>query len=375
VLAVGVVFFFHLARVFDPVWWHVKNPQVYPWAGLGRLLVGQWMMPLLFVTAGAATFYALGRRGTAAFMRERAARLLVPFAVGVMTHIPLQVYFERRAAGQFEGTFFAWLPQAFVGVYGWGGNFAWMGLHLWFLPALFVLSVLWLPVMAWVKVHDTSQVQRTWKVVSLYAWALPLMGLLAALDPRGWPGNRDAGGWSLILYAVFFLYGFLIVALPGVEARIRAERRRALALAVLTSVGVALVWRSGEPAYGGAGFVAYAALYGLGTWCCLLALWGYATQYLIRGGPALRYASDAALPFYILHQTVLVAAAFYVVQWATPDWVKAGIIGTITFGVVMGLYEFVIRRHDAMRVLFGMRRTTHIATLRDTAGERVLVED
>ena len=51
----------------------------------------------------------------------------------------------------------------------------------------------------------------------------------------------------------------------------------------------------------------------------ILGLLGLAQRFFTAGGPVLGYATEAAYPFYILHQTVLVAVAYFVVQW---DWLR-----------------------------------------------------
>jgi fucose 4-O-acetylase-like acetyltransferase len=43
-----------------------------------------WFMPLFFFIAGAAAFFALGRRSSREFAVERAKRLLVPFVFGML---------------------------------------------------------------------------------------------------------------------------------------------------------------------------------------------------------------------------------------------------------------------------------------------------
>ena len=67
----------------------------------------------------------------------------------------------------------------------------------------------------------------------------------------------------------------------------------------------------------------------------------------------MRYANEAALPFYILHQTVIVGLGYFVVQWGIPDLLKWMIILTASFAISIGLYEFAVRRYNPMRFLLG----------------------
>jgi hypothetical protein len=69
----------------------------------------------------------------------------------------------------------------------------------------------------------------------------------------------------------------------------------------------------------------------------------------------LKYANEAVLPFYVLHQTVLLAAGYFIVQWNIPDPVKFLVIVSSSFILIMSLYEFAIRRVNVLRILFGMK--------------------
>jgi hypothetical protein len=44
-----------------------------------------------------------------------------------------------------------------------------------------------------------------------------------------------------------------------------------------------------------------------------------------------------------------------VVQWAIPDLLKYLVILGVSFGVIVGLYEYGVRRFNVMRFLFGMK--------------------
>ena len=60
------------------------------------------------------------------------------------------------------------------------------------------------------------------------------------------------------------------------------------------------------------------------------------------------------MPFYIIHQTVIVVIGFYVVRWKTGLAIKYLLIVTATFVVTLFLFE-VIRRTNFTRFLFGMK--------------------
>ena len=99
VLAILAVFVFHSGRFFDLGEWHVKSPTTYLGVQIWTTFLVSWLMPLIFVISGASTFYALGTRGASRFVKDRTLRLLVPLLVGMFTHVMVQVYLERGAAG------------------------------------------------------------------------------------------------------------------------------------------------------------------------------------------------------------------------------------------------------------------------------------
>ena len=151
VMVILTVFIYHSARFFNLDDWHVKNLTTYWGVEIWEQVLATWMMPMCFVISGASVFYALGKGGAGKFVEDKVLRLLVPLLVGIFTHSILQIYLERLSHGQFQGSFFDFLPHYFEGLYAFGGNFAWMGVHLWYLEMLFVFSLIFLPLFLLLK--------------------------------------------------------------------------------------------------------------------------------------------------------------------------------------------------------------------------------
>lgn len=361
VLAIAAVFLFHSGRFFDPQEWHVKNPTTYPALEIVALLAVIWMMPLLFTISGASTFFALRNRSSGAFLKDRALRLLVPLAVGIFTHIAWQVYLERTTHHQFFGSFWQFLPRYFDGWYGFGGNFAWMGLHLWYLEMLFVFSLIFLPIFLWLR-QGAGRVVLDWlgdrlaAPGAVYLLALPIMLMVALPAPNSFLGARNFGGWSLLGYLPIFLNGFILVSHDRLYESVRRGRWASLAAAAGLTVGL-LAWYmiAGEPRFGTTRYTALFALYGLDAWCWVLTILGHAAQHLRFGNPFLASANEAVLPFYVLHQTILLSVGYFIVRWAMPDLAKWALIAPISLLLCLGLYWFVIRPANLFRFLFGLK--------------------
>ena len=61
------------------------------------------------------------------------------------------------------------------------------------------------------------------------------------------------------------------------------------------------------------------------------------------------------MPFYALHQTVILVIGFFVVKWNLNMMLKYPIIAVSSMIVILAIYILLIRPINAVRFLFGMR--------------------
>ena len=367
VLAILTIFIFHSGRFFDLEDWHVKNPTTYFGMNVWTYFLAAWIMPLVFVISGASIFYALGKGGAGKFIKDRALRLLVPLLVGDCTHIALQVYVEYRFSGRFGGSFWAFLPHYFDGLRDFGGNFAWTGLHLWYLLVLFVFSLVLLPLFLWLKGGSGRHLLDGLagflaKPGAVYLLALPGTLLVPYLNPDGFLTSRDWGGWGLPVYIPLFLAGFLFVSHEGLQVRIRRQRWFSLAAGiVIFIILLAVAITQGDLVFRTPAYTLFWVLFSLFSWCFVLAILGFGMQHLTFNAPFLSYANEAVLPFYIMHQTVIVCVGYFVVRQAIPDLLKFVIIAVSSFAIIAALYEPLIRRINVLRFAFGMKERPKVS--------------
>jgi glucan biosynthesis protein C len=110
---VGGLIFFHTARIFDPLDFYVKDQPPNLTLTLFVLFAGLWGMPLLCVVSGLGAWYSLRSRTATGFIRERLARLLVPFLVGLLLVVPPQVYYQQRFEQQDPGSYWQFYRDFF----------------------------------------------------------------------------------------------------------------------------------------------------------------------------------------------------------------------------------------------------------------------
>jgi glucans biosynthesis protein C len=358
IIAILAVFIFHCTRFFDLYGWHVKNPTTYQGVQLWTMFQSNWGMPLIFVISGASVYFSVTH--ISKYIKNKVLRLLVPLAVGVFTHVSIAVYLERVTNHQFDGSFFEFYPSYFHGFYGDGGNFAWMGLHLWYLLVLFVFSIIFLPLFYLLEGPWKNALAWLGDIIAkpglFYLLALPIMFLAINVSPDSPFGGRNWGGWSLLCYIPFFLYGFLLISHAGLQTAVKNWRWVSFGSAIICTISLIYFYtQSGSGYFGSRQYDIINGLFGFNAWLWVVTIMGFGMKYLNFPTKFLFYANEAVLPFYILHQTVILIVGYYVTRWEIPDLAKFVFILVGSFTIVMSLYEFFIRRSNILRVLFGMK--------------------
>ncbi|MCW5910044.1 MAG: acyltransferase family protein [Cyclobacteriaceae bacterium] len=357
VIVFGLLIFYHVGMFFVPWGFHIKNNIIYPDIRWPMLFLNQWRLPLLFVISGMGTWFALSKRSGWQFIRERTIRLFIPLIVGILFIVPPQVYFERMANGRFEGSFMDYWPtHAFAGVYP-HGNLSWH--HLWFLPYLLVFSLTLLPVFLYLrKLPQAAWLNRLRKFTAtpfgLFWFIVPLYFWEALLEPFFPSTHALMGDWfNLVNFATFFFYGFLLISTGDDFWRTIQKHRRKYLYCGLVGFGLLLgiraLFEDSIPVH----FIeALFKVFNLWSW--ILSLMGYTAVYLNKPSAPLAYANEAVYPFYILHQTIIIAIGYYLMDLNWNFWPKLLLMVFGTFAGSWLIYEFAIRRWRLIRPLFGL---------------------
>jgi peptidoglycan/LPS O-acetylase OafA/YrhL len=315
-----------------------------------------WHMPLFFMLAGMAAWSALGRRSAGQFLSERVRRLLVPFIAGCLILIPPQVYLDGLSRGWFKGSYLEFLRLYFtIGLSS--GIFSWH--HLWFILYLFVLSLILLPALIGLRSNIGQRLIDN--LANLARWRGGLIVLIApaliteiTLRAR-WPGflyNLYADLANLALFGIFLLLGAVVMA---DERFIQAiDRDWPILLAAALPLTVYLLWpiaiTGQRPIFSTTdpGYPPYVSAFALNAWCWALAWIGAGRRLWPLMTPHLQWLSERSYAFYILHQTVLVILAYYVIQ---TDWLVGIKFALIALGtlIITGLAVELLRRVPVIR--------------------------
>jgi membrane-bound acyltransferase YfiQ involved in biofilm formation len=354
VLAFGLLIFYHTGMVFVGWQFHLMSRPSSPALELPMEFVNQWRMPLLFVVSGVGVTFALGGRTAGQFALERLQRLLLPLVFGMLVVVVPQVYYERLSQGAGYTSLLDFYPHYFEGTYP-KGNFTWN--HLWFIAYLLPFSLFSLPLFLQLRKPGAQRVlarlsQWLEQPGRVLLFGLPLMLLQLVLRPY-WPDHRNlVSDWfNVAFYLTLFVYGYLFGPLAGFWRA--AERQRYVFLALGLAAFSFYYWTD-DYYYALIGGAIKRAVQGFNCWCWVLVCVGFGRRYLNRNSPLLQRANEAVYPFYILHQTVLIVLAYYVLQWPATNAAQFLIIALGTFGCT-GLLYAVIERFAVLRVLFGLK--------------------
>jgi len=357
VLAVIVVFLFHCAVFFSYEDWPAKNNTLDFGMTVFVSIVGQWIMPLFFILSAASAYYSLERRTSREYIGERFLRLIVPLTFGIFVLSPPQVYIERLTHGEFTGSFVAFFPHYFDGFYRLGGNFAWMGLHLWYLEMLFVFTIITLPLFLFLRKEPmktfVAMMAGSFKrrgTIFLFAIPVGVVEMLVNLQPNI-IGRRDFGGWSPLVYLTIFVNGYVIALDTRFRQSIEKQRITALLIGIITTVTGYVILTSG----GSSSTPSFSFLRAFNSWFWLMAIIGFGSRYLTFSNRFLRYANEAVLPFYILHQTIIVIVGYSIADWDMSVRAKYIFLVVFSFILISILYHKMIRCNNVSRFIFGMK--------------------
>jgi len=379
VIAMGIIFLFHSSRPFAPPPWHVMNSSMDLGFTLFDAFISGWIMPLFFVISGIAVYSSLRKRSGSAsqFLKDRFMRLMIPFlSVGLLVVLSVNVYYDAIFHGNFTGGFlnfylgpyltrFFPFDLDFSSTYFANSN---QGIYLWYLFWLFVFSIATFPYFKWLA----KEVHRE-RFSKLYAacntrggillLAIPVIIVNIAAVPPYFVFPSGYGGWKLPTYLMLFIIAYVMASNPQFEESIEKNRTISLILGILLSLIIIAVAASPggtSPSSGvGSSYVAVSTIWALNGWCWVAAILGFGRKYLSFNHKYLKVSNELVLPFYVLHQSVIVAIAYYVVGLNLIVIEKYLLIVLISFPTIAALL-YPIGKINVLRFLFGMRTKTRL---------------
>ncbi|MEQ8558369.1 MAG: acyltransferase family protein [Henriciella sp.] len=368
IIAFLLLIFYHIGMFYVPWEWHVKSVHAGEGAEPLMLLLNPWRLSLLFFISGVALRFLFGKLSAAGLAKDRAVRMGLPILAGMVLIVAPQSWLQLVESGEFEGSFWAFYPQYINPA----SDFSiitptWN--HLWYIVYLLVYSLLLAPVagplIRFMEGRGAAITKRlfagkTGVVMVIVLPALPHMLYRLTLDPYFETTHNLVWDWANHAHSLTILMiGFLLAKDEAFWSAVRRAALPAILLGVVFATGLSVLWAGWEtfqadpdmqwlvwPARMARLFYA---------WLAILALLALAQRYLNRPSRALTYMTGAVFPWYILHQTLIVMAGF----WLTRQGLQAGtefiLLVIATIGGCALLHELVIRRVGRLRPWFGLK--------------------
>lgn len=352
VLAFSLLIFYHTGMYFVSWDWHVKNPVLSQTLEVPMIFMSQWRMSLIFLVSGVGVYFALGFRSAGTFAKDRLKRILLPLVIAMLLVVPPQIYFERVVQGTATD-YLSFYPSVFEFEPYPEGNFSWH--HLWYLTYIFCYSLLLLPLLVYLRRVSIQAVGiPNWVLLAVPALWLSTGGIL--LNERFPATNALIDDWANhFLYITVFLIGFILMKFPQLQEKVRKLRWFSLGLAASTLTILYTFYWFKDIDLNGIELSLYYALKQSNRWFWLMVILGFAMQHLNLKHKFLAQANEMVYPFYILHQTVIVALGYYLLQ---ADWsigLKFSVISLSTFIICFLLIKYLIMPLNWLRLPFGMK--------------------
>lgn len=352
--AFALLILYHIGMFFVPWDWHVKTAEPLDWVRFPMLASNAWRLHLLFLVSGFASAAILRKDGRIlAFIGSRSARLLIPLIFAMAVIIPPQPWVEMMFKHGYTASYWHFWTSDYFGFHEMYGIAVPTWQHLWFVVYLWVYTI-WLALLLTI----TPASWRAWLVriadrvfagpgVVLLPTALLLLNLLL-------PYHEDThalfdDGRAHLIYFPMFLFGIFLAHADRAWAGIRRWWWLGAAIAI---PGYAMVVISilPEPDLW--------PLYGIGKalqcWGTIIALIGIADRWWNRDHRLRPMLTEAVFPFYIIHQTIIVLLAWYLLPLGLPALAEFAILLTAT---ALGCWLFyrIGRGITPLRPLIGLR--------------------
>lgn len=336
--------------------------------------IHSFRMPTFFVLSGFFTALLVEKRGTWGTLKNRAARILAPLAVGIVTVLPLMMLFmldfmlaarygtrdlipDRNDLVALAQAMAARSPEAAAHegepILG----------HLWFLYYLCYFYLL-IPVCKWLV---RASVPHARGIERWLASPRMLVAFAAYTTATLWPfqGGQVQEGFmflkphlpSLVYYGSFFVLGYGFHYYRGFMGALSGG---VLSWALLSAVLFPLALHASHldrAAHGANGLLHLGAVLanGLCTWALIYLFIGGALRFFDRDSPWIQYVSQSSYWVFLVHMPLVCLAGWWLVQFDLPAVLKFLLVCGFTAIVAFATFHYCVQKTWVGAFLHGRR--------------------
>ena len=365
ITAFALLILYHCGMFYVTWDWHVKSSRTSEAIEPLMMLTNPWRLSLLFLISGAATRFMADRMATPAFLGNRMGRLFPPLLLGMFLIVPPQSYYEIVEALQVMGQPQSPMLDNFYVKYatasgGWCDADGCLTTptynHLWFVAYLILYTLALAALMPLLRRLPLKRL--SWLITGPGLFLTPWFFLAVTrmtLFPLFGETHDFREDWYLhTIYFAIFLFGFGVAKHePFFEAAVRL-RWAALGITVASWIALITYFQLAPETPPEWLRQTFRAVREAEAWGAILAAIGFFHRHFAEAdGPIRRTLSEAIFPLYMIHQTIIVVAGFYLDDLQLPLIVEAPLLITVTALGCWLFYELG-RRAGPFRVWFGL---------------------
>jgi glucans biosynthesis protein C len=330
--------------------------------------IHSFRMPAFFVLAGFFAALLLQKRGLWDMYKNRLARVAAPLAVGLVTVLPVALWFMVLFAFAVRFGTYDLVPtlqqkRIFLSeavAQGMAVDGLFVG-HLWFLYYLCYFYLL-IPLCRWMVSSSHAAGPRLRRFLASPA-AFAVFGVFTALTL--WPfaggqlhdvlrlGAITPDPRALVYYGLFFVLGYFAYTYRDVVQTLTVHVWR-WGLLALILFPVAQYASYLEYYWRGSHLIAVLAQ-SYCSWALVYFFVGLTLRYFDRPSPWVLYTSQSAYWVFLVHMPVIAVVAWWLVRYDLPAVVKFLLVAGFATIVCFVTYHYAVQRTWISRFLNGKR--------------------
>jgi hypothetical protein len=236
-----------------------------------------------------------------------------------------------------------------------------IGIHLWYLPSLFIMTLITLPLLKRInakKLSDAFILRITEHPKFVLLFALPIIIILIVLKPM-FPEYTSVT--DFLTYSCSFVYGFIFIKEHSSLLPVINKNNNILLLSGILSSLLIIAFLLDET-FRNAAFNPKYNIYhviisiplGLSAFSWPLYFVSLFSKKFNFNYKILAELNRSILPVYIIHQSIIVVAGYYIIKYIKNGFLEFLLIVFIT-AIISGLVYNFIKIFKTTRFLFGMK--------------------
>jgi len=316
VFCFGTLIIYHSSLVYGAKSWWIHSSDTSTLIDLIALGSHPWRMSLLFFISGLVTASLLKKRSVAEIRRVRTTQLLLPFVLGVLLVVPPQIYVSP------------YNPKPDLSYWEFWTSYFISNLrleHMWF------LAYLWFYIFVWSIAHPV--IMRRWPGLSATLAAhlrgkglfLAPIAFLSVLRVSLYPTFHETlvittDFYSHAVYCSMFMVGSLLINERSFWREVDDQRwislcTAAMSLSALAALFVLIPREEMSEAFIGVARIIRSTF----QWSAILTLLAFAGRLASCPNRIIKHLNGSIMTYYIVHQTVIVLAAYHFAQAGLLD--------------------------------------------------------